>query len=549
MNEKNRILIVEDEFVIAEAMKVKLEKLGYEVCGLVASGAEAIAAAEEKRPDLILMDIMLAGDINGIEAAARIAEQLLVPVIYVTAYTGRGILEQAKVTGPFGYITKPVKEAELHAAIEIALHKARLEQVLREQNTELERRVQERTADLRRANALLQQEIDERIRLAEALRTSQNMLLSIFESISDPLFVLGRDMTVKTANSATLRYYGVTQENVSGKPCHEAFLGREHICTECTMLEKIISGTAKTFERKSPVRQEAHERVTVYPVKGAGTADQGVVVHIQDITRSKLLDNYMEHNERLSTLGILMAGIAHEINNPNNFISFNLPILREYMRGLLPLADRHSEQAPEYAVCGIPYREFRDDLFRLMDNMQHGSARIARTVTGLREFVQGSATRDLVPTDMRGLIDKAITLCGSKLKKEIESFTVALPDNFPQVITDPHALEHILIILLLNAAQAADKSDSWVRLSVTQGRTWQNRIIIEVSDNGCGIAEEHLQKIFEPFFSTKAASGGTGLGMYLCKNMLHALGGSIEVTSRHGEGTTVRLWLPDMCSQ
>ena len=125
VNEK--ILVVEDEELIGQDIKILLEDLGYEVPYLVPSGEEAISRAGEIRADLVLMDIMLKGEKDGIEAAREIKKQLKIPVLYLTAYTDDETLARAKTTEPAGYISKPFKEEDLHINIEMALHKQRIE--------------------------------------------------------------------------------------------------------------------------------------------------------------------------------------------------------------------------------------------------------------------------------------------------------------------------------------------------------------------------------------------------------------------------------------
>ncbi len=118
-----KILIVEDEGIVARETEFRLKDLGYTVCGIVASGAEAIKKAEKARPDVVLMDIMLKGEMDGIEAAEQIHSKLSVPVVYVTAHADETTLQRAKRTEPMGYLLKPFNERELHAAIEIAIYK------------------------------------------------------------------------------------------------------------------------------------------------------------------------------------------------------------------------------------------------------------------------------------------------------------------------------------------------------------------------------------------------------------------------------------------
>jgi len=123
----NKILIVEDEAVVSLDVTRRLEKMGYEVMGRVASGEEALDLIEKERPDLVLMDINLQGEMDGIETATKLYKEYNLPVIYLTAYAGESTLERAKESKPYAYILKPFKERELHAAIEIAISRHQTE--------------------------------------------------------------------------------------------------------------------------------------------------------------------------------------------------------------------------------------------------------------------------------------------------------------------------------------------------------------------------------------------------------------------------------------
>jgi response regulator RpfG family c-di-GMP phosphodiesterase len=136
---KARIMVVEDERITAEIIKIALQKLGYSVSSVVASGEQAIIKAKEERPDLILMDIVLQGEMDGIEAAQQIRLQNNIPVIYLSSYSEEELIQRAKVTEPYAYILKPFNERELHINIEISLYRHQLEQELKRAYTKLQK--------------------------------------------------------------------------------------------------------------------------------------------------------------------------------------------------------------------------------------------------------------------------------------------------------------------------------------------------------------------------------------------------------------------------
>ncbi len=148
--------------------------------------------------------------------------------------------------------------------------------------------------------------------------------------------------------------------------------------------------------------------------------------------------------------------------------------------------------------------------------------------------------------DLKSLSKKAFGICQNKIKKMVKFYIDDIPEKFPHIHTEPNALEHILINLLINAAQAANKEDFSIKLSAMKGETWLDHTIIEVADNGCGIDAENIAHIFDPFFSTKAPNDGTGMGLYVCHDLVTGLGGRIEVETEVGKYSTFRVILPDL---
>ncbi len=175
---KTSILIVEDEFVIADGIRKSLEKQGYTVCAIVSSGENAIHKAESEKPDLVLMDIMLKGDADGIEAAKQIRSHLNIPVIYLTAFSDKDILERAKITEPFGYLIKPFKDRELYANIEMAVYKAKTEAALKQTKNDLQKAKEEAEAANQIKNIFL-------ANISHEIRTPMSAIIGMTELALD----------------------------------------------------------------------------------------------------------------------------------------------------------------------------------------------------------------------------------------------------------------------------------------------------------------------------------------------------------------------------
>ncbi len=265
---------------------------------------------------------------------------------------------------------------------------------------------------------------------------------------------------------------------------------------------------------------------------------------LTDVTEKRLIERQLIQKEKLASLGVLVSSIAHEINNPNNFVSFNIPILRDYINEMIPIIEEYAAGRPEFELCNLTYPEFRQDIFKLLVNIKNGSDRISGFVFNLREFSQNKDMKPLIWVELKDVVERVLSICHSKIKSSVKSFVKNIPEDLPSIYTEPYALEQILLNLLINATQAVDKKDSWIKLIVSLVEGRQDQLIIEVSDNGCGIDEETQLKIFDPFFTTKSHVDGTGLGLYICHSMAERLKGRIELESAPGKGCIFKLILP-----
>lgn len=231
--------------------------------------------------------------------------------------------------------------------------------------------------------------ITERRRAEEQLRKSKATLQMVFDGITEPLIMFDKDMRVRMINRAAKDYANLERyEEALGKPCFEGLWGRTAPCEACERPFSHLDDFTGSFERKSPLDSKRLERVDVYRVKDEPCDDAASIMQISDITQSKQMERQLIQSEKLASLGLLISGIAHEINNPNNFISFNIPILKDYLNELVPIIDEHADRHADFKLFGMSYQEFREDIFKLIENMEHGSTRINRTVSGLKEYVR-----------------------------------------------------------------------------------------------------------------------------------------------------------------
>jgi PAS domain S-box-containing protein len=389
-------------------------------------------------------------------------------------------------------------------------------------------------------------DITERIGSEQQIRESRNMLRSVFDGISDPLIMVREDMTLVMLNRAALRFFGaLLYRDMIGTPCLEFFRGRYGESATRLVQAGIAEQEPARHELAAQGESARYEEVFVYPV-AAGVDRSGLaIIRVSDRTKQRLLERELIQSEKMASLGLLISGIVHEINNPNNFISFNIPILRDYLREILPVLDEYAARTPDYEVQGMPYADFRADVLKLLENIEHGSVRINTTVAKLKEFAHKKDEKGIRPILPSKVAERAVSICHTQIRKTVKTFDVQVQPDLPEMASDPDAIEQTLINLLINAAQAADKPDSRILLSVRQGANGEG-LSLEVRDNGSGMDGKTVSRIFDPFFTTKEEGLGTGLGLYISKNLIEAAGGSITVESEPGRGTIFRVVMPDL---
>lgn len=270
----------------------------------------------------------------------------------------------------------------------------------------------------------------------------------------------------------------------------------------------------------------------------------------QALTQLQELQQQLMQSEKMSSIGQLAAGVAHEINNPIGYINSNLTSLKNYIEDLLELVEMYENLD---SVCSDaervgPLQVFKrqidlpflkEDLLDLLNESREGAERVKKIVQDLKDFSHVGGDDDWQWADLQACLDSTLNIVHNETKYKAD--IIKEYGNLPRVWCLPHQLNQVFMNLLVNAAHAIeDKGTITIRSGTEDG----GRVWIEIADTGKGIAQEHITKIFDPFFTTKPVGKGTGLGLSVSYSIIKKHDGEIRLDSRVGEGTTFRIVLP-----
>ncbi|MFC2173212.1 sensor histidine kinase [Acidobacteriota bacterium] len=259
--------------------------------------------------------------------------------------------------------------------------------------------------------------------------------------------------------------------------------------------------------------------------------------------RAKQQQQELIQLDKMAALGTLVSGVAHEINNPNNFIMLNAPILLEAWEDIKPILHAYYREHGDFMLGGLQYTEMRDSIAPLFAGILEGSKRIKNIVGNLKDFSRINKPDLSQTVDINAIVESAVALLGNQINRATKRFSVKYGTGLPKLTGNSQQLEQVVINLIQNACEAL--SDSREAISVSSGYDKKkHRIVVVVKDEGIGIPADKLGHIMEPFNTTKRHIGGTGLGLSVSSGIVKNHGGTLSFTSIPGTGTTATLRLP-----
>jgi PAS domain S-box-containing protein len=370
----------------------------------------------------------------------------------------------------------------------------------------------------------------ENARLFDEIRSSREMVLqsrntlqALFDGILDGIYIVDRQDKVLAINRTQARWAGRSVDELIGGSAAMAF-------PDSALALKLI---ARTFEDGMPASDSQRQtrpdgeytewEIQTYPVsgaeEGAGTErmiDRAVVV-VRDVTLQRMLEASLARSEKLAAVGRLAAGIAHEINNPMTVISANAQILRE------ELAADH----PYYSSAEL---------------IDRASERAAKIMRNLLDFSRAEQF-EFMETDLNRSLEEAVSLIEVEIRRANTAVSMELAPDLPPVWASPDHLQIVWVNMLLNARDAIEEAQRAGEIQITSALQ-DGQFVVQIGDNGIGIPDKEINRVYDPFFTTKPPGKGTGLGLFTCYRTVRRHGGEIHISSQLGVGTTFEILLP-----
>ncbi|ABK99611.1 PAS domain S-box protein [Pelobacter propionicus] len=396
-------------------------------------------------------------------------------------------------------------------------------------------------------------DISERKQAQQALRESEANYRAIFDAANDATFVFDVETgAMLDVNLKMCQMYGYLREEVLLLNVEQLSAGFPPYTFQDLM--KLIWKTKRDqshlFEWLAKDRSGRLFWVEVN-MKGAVIGGEyKVLAVVRDISARKaaeeenrIMQERLLQANKMAAIGTLASGIAHEINNPNNYILSNAQFLSDIWPEINRVLTRYAEENGEFFLGKLGYGEAAAMIPKMLTGLTEGAYRIKGIVTGLKDFARQEKTRLDKPVDINKVIEAALSMLHNKIKQHTDNFSCSLDKALPPVRGRFRQLEQVIVNLTMNALESLPSRDRAVSIQTSYSQ-YLEQITIRVEDQGIGMTEEVQKAIFDPFFTTKLDRGGTGLGLSINFTIVKEHNGIIECDSSPGKGTVFYVRIP-----
>ncbi len=417
----------------------------------------------------------------------------------------------------------------IHVARDVTERK-RTEEEIKKAKDELEIRVEQRTFELKKTNEQLREEITERRRIEEALRESENKFRNLSEqfnvlldAISDNLLLLSPDLKIKWANKAAACGFDKKSSELAGQYCYQMCCHLTSPCEDCPAIKSFISGREEAIQILTS--EGKFWDLRVFPMKNEAGGVENIIEVARDISERVKLQAETMRTRHLASLGELAAGVAHEINNPiNNILNYAQILIDEFEK--------------ERRDNDIARRIIRD------------SDRIATIVRSLLSFARVKKEEKIF-VSLNEILSDTFALTTAQIRKEGIHLRMDLPSDPPEIFAHPQEIQQVFLNIISNSRFFLNKKypeshkEKIIEVSCEETKIDDNKFIqIVFYDSGTGIPAHILDKVINPFFTTKPNGTGTGLGLSISHRIITDHGGKLTVDSVEGEFTRITILFP-----